>query len=54
MGFGDRWGQCLHTMGMPTPTEAWDDVQEAFDKLHEADTELGGWCLSRVAVHRVG
>jgi hypothetical protein len=46
MGFGDRWGQCLHTMGMPTPAEAWDDTQEAVEKLHEIDTALGGLGLA--------
>jgi Putative peptidoglycan binding domain len=49
MGFADEWGNCLHTMGLPTPTEAWDSLQEAVEKLHEIDTALGGLSLAEAA-----
>lgn len=49
MGLADRWDDCMQTMGMPTPTEAWDTVEEAVDKLHEIDTALGGLGLAEAA-----
>jgi hypothetical protein len=45
MGFGDNWTGCMHTMGMPTPTEAWDSAVEALEKLHEVELALGGIAL---------
>lgn len=49
MGLNDRWEDCMHTMGMPTPTEAWESVEAAVDKLHEVDTALGGLGLLEAA-----
>src|SRR5262249_10865805 len=52
MGLGDRWAGCMHTMGMPTPTEAWDSAVEGIEKLHEIDLALGGLGLAEAAEHR--
>jgi hypothetical protein len=49
MGFADQWGNCLNQTGMPTPTQAWDSVQEAVEKLHEIDISLGGLSLADAA-----
>jgi hypothetical protein len=43
----------MNTMGLPTPTEAWDSVQEGVEKLHEIDTALGGLGLAE-AVEQLG
>jgi putative peptidoglycan binding protein len=49
MGLAERWEDCMHTMAMPTPTEAWDSVEEAVEKLHEIDSALGGLSLAEAA-----
>lgn len=49
MGLADRWDDCMHTMGMPTPSEAWDSAEAAVEKLHEIDTALGGLGLLEAA-----
>jgi hypothetical protein len=51
MGLGDRWEDCMDTMGMPTPEEAWHTVEEAIEKLHEIDLALGGMGLLEAAKH---
>lgn len=42
MGFSDDWTRCMHTMKMPTPSEAWHTAEEGLEKLHEIDLALGG------------
>jgi hypothetical protein len=49
MALGDRWEDCMHTMGMPTPAEAWESATEAVEKLHEVDIALGGLGLLEAA-----
>src|SRR5215213_7835459 len=49
MGFGDRWDGCMHTMGMPTPREAWHGAVEGIEKLHEIELALGGLGLAEAA-----
>jgi hypothetical protein len=53
MEFADRWDECMHTMKMPTPSEALDGAEEAaeklLEKLHEIDTTLGGLGLAEAA-----
>jgi hypothetical protein len=49
MGHADRWKDCMHKMAMPTPTEAWDSVEEGLEKLHEIDSSLGGLSLAEAA-----
>jgi hypothetical protein len=39
----------MHTMRMPTPTEAWHSAEEAIERLHEIDTALGGLSLLEAA-----
>jgi hypothetical protein len=51
MGLEDRWEDCMHTMHMPTPTEAWHSAEEAIEKLHEIDLALGGVGLLEAAEH---
>jgi len=41
----------MHTMGMPTPAEAWDSAVEGIEKLHEIDLALGGLGLLEAAEH---
>lgn len=49
MGLADRWEDCMDTMSMPTPTEAWHSAEEAVEKLHEIELALGGLTLHEAA-----
>jgi hypothetical protein len=41
----------MHTMGMPTPHEAWDSATEALEKLHEIELAMGGIGIAEAAEH---